>query len=104
MITSGCTGWEPNAARSAVANSMLGEWRSLGNPVRGTPRQTGTTFESQSTCILSAPGKTGEFIFIADRWRPANHADGRYIWLPIRWEGERPVLTWSDVWTLKVFD
>jgi hypothetical protein len=104
MITSGCTGWTPNAARSAVADSMLGEWRPLGNPVRGTQQQTDTTFESQSTYILPLPGRAGAFIFMADRWRPQNHADGRYIWLPIQWEGDRPVLKWSDEWSLKFFD
>jgi hypothetical protein len=31
MITSGCTGWEPNAAEYAVANSMLGDWQVVGN-------------------------------------------------------------------------
>ena len=32
MITSGCTGWAPNAAQYAVADSMLGEWTVKGNP------------------------------------------------------------------------
>jgi hypothetical protein len=104
MITSGCTGWAPNAARSGVADSMLGEWRALGNPVRGSQEQNGTTFESQSTYILPVEGKPGAFLFMADRWRPRNHADGRYIWLPIQWEGEKPVLKWMDEWSLKFFD
>ena len=39
MISSGCSGWKPNAARSAVADSILGPWNALGNPSRGTPEQ-----------------------------------------------------------------
>jgi hypothetical protein len=103
MITSGCTGWNPNAARSAVAGSMLGEWRALGNPSRGTQAENDTTFESQSTCVLPVPGKPGAFIFMADRWRPNNPIDGRYIWLPVQWEGERPVLRWMKEWSLTEF-
>ena len=104
MITSGCTGWTPNAARSAVADSMLGEWRTLGNPVRGTKEQTDSTFESQSTYVLPVQGKPGAFIFMADRWRPQNHPDGRYIWLPIQWEGDKPVLKWMEEWSLNSFE
>jgi hypothetical protein len=103
MITSGCTGWNPNPARSAVADSMLGEWRALGNPSRGTQAENDTTFESQSTYVLPVPGKPGAFIFMADRWRPANPIDGRYIWLPVQWEAGKPVLRWMKEWSLAEF-
>ena len=104
MITSGCTGWTPNAARSAVADSMLGEWRSLGNPVRGSQEQANNTFESQSTSVFAVEGEPGAFILMADRWRPQNHADGRYIWLPIQWDGDKPILKWMDEWSLQFFN
>lgn len=100
MITSGCTGWEPNAARSAVADSMLGEWRALGNPSRGTPAENATTFESQSTFVLPVAGQPGTLIFMADRWRPKDPIDGRYIWLPVEWEDGKPVLHWRNEWSL----
>jgi hypothetical protein len=103
MISSGCTGWAPNAARSGVADSMLGEWRALGNPSRGTPAENETTFESQSTCVLPVAGKPGAFIFIADRWRPSNPIDGRYIWLAVQWEDGRPVVHWMKEWSLAQF-
>ena len=35
MITSGCTGWDPNKARLLTADSMLGEWKQLPNPCVG---------------------------------------------------------------------
>ena len=104
MIASGCTGWTPNAARSSVADAMLGEWRALGNPVRGAKEQTESTFESQSTYILPVQGKPGAFIFMADRWRPLNHSDGRYVWLPIQWEGDKPIVRWMDDWSLRFFE
>jgi len=104
FIGSGCTGWRPNAARSAVADSMLGPWKELGNPCRGTDQQNEITFESQSTFVLPIQGRQGAFIFMADRWRPRNAIDGRYIWLPIRWEDGKPVIKWLDEWDLSFFD
>ncbi|MEZ0299495.1 MAG: family 43 glycosylhydrolase, partial [Candidatus Methylacidiphilales bacterium] len=103
MISSGCTGWKPNPARSGVADSIWGPWKSIGNPCRGTDQEKKTTFESQSTFILPAPGKPGSFIFMGDRWRPENSSDGRYVWLPIEWEGDKPVLNWHAEWNMSVF-
>jgi len=101
LITSGCTGWAPNAARSFVADNIFGPWTALGNPCRGSEKEIGTTFESQSTFILENPKKSGHFIFMADRWRPANAIDGRYIWLPIEFEQDKPVIKWVPEWKLK---
>lgn len=64
LIASDCTGWAPNAARSATADSILGEWSELGNPCEGEGADL--TFHSQSTYILPMPGRAGEFIFMAD--------------------------------------
>jgi beta-xylosidase len=100
MISSGTTGWRPNPARSAVADSIFGPWTRLGNPCRGAPEQNATTFESQSTYVLPVPGKPDTFIFMADRWRPQDAIDGRYIWLPIEWEQDKPIIKWHDSWKL----
>jgi hypothetical protein len=104
MITSGLTGWDPNPARSAMADSMLGSWTSLGNPVRGTDEERKTTFYSQSTHILPVLGKKDAFIFMADKWNPKNAIDGRYVWLPIEFENELPIIKWYSEWTLDFFD
>jgi len=39
LLTSGCTGWQPNAARLAVADSIWGPWQALGNPCVGVNPQ-----------------------------------------------------------------
>lgn len=101
MITSGLTGWDPNAARSFKANSVMGPWETLGNPARGIDADK--TFYSQSTYILPVQGRENAFIFMADRWNPDNHIDGRYIWLPIEWEEGKPVIRWYDEWNLSHF-
>ena len=102
MITSGCTGWRPNAARLFTAESILGEWKEHPNPCIG--KDADLTFRSQSTFILPVAGKKDAFIFMADRWNPRNHIDGRYIWLPILFENGLPQLKWFEKWDLTVFD
>lgn len=103
MITSGCTGWDPNAARLLVANSVMGEWEYINNPCIGDDKDL--TFHSQSTYILPVPGKKDAFIFMADRWAPRNPIDGRYVWLPIQFnEKGIPYLEWMDEWSLDFFE
>ncbi len=104
LITSGCTGWKPNAARLAVADSIWGPWQTLGNPCIGEPDAVNTTFQSQGTFVLPVPGRTGAFIFMADRWQPRNAVDGLYVWLPIEFDNGLPRLRWRDAWGLEVFD
>ncbi|MDE1919040.1 MAG: family 43 glycosylhydrolase, partial [Sphingomonadales bacterium] len=97
LITSGLSGWAPNAARSFVADQIFGPWMPLGNPVRGNPEQVAKTFGGQATFVL--PYRKG-FIFMGDIWKPKNPIDGRYLWLPIEWEGNKPVLRWHEHWGL----
>lgn len=39
MLSSGCTGWDPNQAELAVADSIMGQWKVLGNPCTGAKRR-----------------------------------------------------------------
>ncbi|MCC4213176.1 glycoside hydrolase family 43 protein [Leeuwenhoekiella parthenopeia] len=97
MITSGLTGWDPNSARSFRARSMLGPWQSLGNPSKGKGAEV--TFNSQSTYVLPVEDRKDTFIFMADRWNPKNHQDGRYVWLPVIINNEgNPEIKWTDEW------
>jgi beta-xylosidase len=103
MITSGCTGWAPNAARLLVSGSVMGNWEYIENPCVGDDKEL--TFHSQSTFILPVEGKKDAFIFMADRWNPDNAIDGRYVWLPIQFnEKGNPYLEWLNEWELSVFD
>ncbi|MDC7676282.1 glycoside hydrolase family 43 protein [Asticcacaulis machinosus] len=101
LITSGLTGWAPNPAKSYVADHIFGPWTALGNPVRGTPEQQAVTFGGQSTFVL--PYGDGH-IFMGDIWRPKDAIDGRYLWLPIEWENDKPVIRWYDTWNLKTLE
>lgn len=100
MIASGCTGWDPNEARMFSAPSIWGPWTQHPNPCIGKDAEI--TFGGQSTYILTLPGNKGEFIFMADVWRPKNPIDARYIWLPVRFdESGKPVIEWEDEWNIK---
>lgn len=85
MVTSGCTGWEPNEARLFSADNICGPWTRHGTPCRGEGAEK--TFGGQGTFILPVDG---QFIFMADVWRPEHPSDGRYIWLPIRYDNGQP--------------
>jgi hypothetical protein len=98
IIGSGCTGWAPNAARSAVADSPLGPWAELGNPCEGPDADT--TFGSQGTYLLPVAGDPRTVLFLADRWNPHDLGASRHVWLPIDWEDGRPRLRWRAEWSL----
>ena len=103
LIASDCTGWAPNAARLAWAPTVFGPWEEIGNPCIGNDADS--TFHSQSTFVLPVQGKVNAFIFMGDRWTPKNAIDGRYIWLPIRFNKNGiPYLEWMNEWNLSVFD
>lgn len=98
FIASGCTGWLPNAARSAMADNLFGPWTEFDNPCRGTDADK--TFHAQSTFVLPVQGQNDTFIAMFDRWKQWDLADSRYIWLPIRFEGNIPVVAWQSEWSL----
>ncbi|WP_304314768.1 glycoside hydrolase family 43 protein [Phocaeicola plebeius] len=102
MITSGCTGWDPNEARMFSAPSIWGPWTQHPNPCRG--KKSEITFGGQSTYVLPVQGKKDAFIFMADIWRPKHPSDARYIWLPVQFENGVPYIEWMDSWTLDFFD
>jgi Glycosyl hydrolases family 43 len=108
MITSGCTGWDPNEARSFVADKISGPWTQLPNPCIG-PNPLGgmgpeKTWGGQSTFILPVQGKPGAFIAMFDIWRPKNPIDGGYLWLPIHFENNRILVTYPQTWKISDFD
>jgi len=102
LIGSGCTGWDPNAARWFTADSIWGKWTYMGNPCIGP--QSDKTFGGQSTYVLPVEGKKDAFIFIADKWTPKNAIDGRYFWLPIVFKNDAISIEWKPVWDLSYFN
>ena len=85
-----------------IADNIWGPWTELGNPCVGEGAEL--TFQSQSTYVLPVTGKENAFIYLGDRWNPKDAIDGRYIWLPIQFENEKPIIRHYEEWDLSVFE
>ncbi len=99
LIASGCTGWDPNPAHAAVADSIFGPWQLLDNPCRGPGADL--TFGGQSAYVLPVAGQPGLLIAMFDRWEKWDLATSNYVWLPVEFDAQqRPVVRWQDQWTI----
>lgn len=98
IIASGCTGWEPNTARSAVADSIWGPWIELGNPCPWRRRPTRSTAKARMFCRCKANGA------LSSSW-PTAGSNGTCrirLWLPLVFDAEgKPVVNWRPSWSLK---
>ena len=108
LLGSDSTGWRPNAARVFVADNLDGPYTLLGNPTVGTNPHNGLgpakTFGGQSTFVLPAPCRSDAWIAMFDIWNPSDPINAGYIWLPLVFDGDQPVIQWRDKWDLTVFD
>lgn len=102
LLTSGCSAWDPNEAEYAIADSILGEWTSMGNPCRG--ENADKTFYGQSTYILPVAGKRDSYISMFDKWNKTDLENSRYIWLPISFKDEEMYIIWNDDWFFTIND
>ncbi len=95
MITSGCTGWNPNSALYSRCPLLLGQWKLIDNPCEGENYRR--TFEGQSTYIFEVDGK---FYLMLDHWLPNDLKKSGYSILPIEINTETQELTvpWQDEW------
>ena len=92
LLMSGCTSWEPNAARSASAPAVFGPWTPGGNPCRGPGAET--TFGCQSSAVFRAGER---WIAMFDRWNPASFDRSTYVWLEIRFLSDGGYrIDWTD--------
>ena len=95
LISSGCTGWEPNQARYYRSDAVFGDWENMGGPCVGDMKHT--TFDTQSTCVFK--DSTGRYIYMGDRWNSKNLSDSRYVWLPVKFTQDgNMLLEWQDKW------
>lgn len=101
LITSGCTGWDPNKASLHEASSLFGPWKYVNDPMKGPNAEL--TFGGQSTFVQPIQGKKNAFLFMADKWNPKDLKDSRYIWLPVQFENGKPFIEWKDECTVDAF-
>lgn len=101
MLSSGCTGWDPNEAEIAVSDSIMGEWTSLGNPCSG--KDADKTFYGQSTYVQPVYGKENSYVAMFDRWNKTDLENSRYIWLPLTFDNGKITIPWRDRWNMDEF-
>lgn len=94
LLSSGCTGWEPNTALYAVSPQLLGRWKLVGDPCEGPRRRQ--TFGGQSTWLLRAGDKT---LLLLDHWVPQDLQRSGYSLLPVELEGETMTVRWTDTFS-----
>ena len=118
LISSGCTGWDPNQMGYSVTENLTEGMTEKGgdgpfqfiNNQRLTNPCTGEgankTFGGQSTYVLPVQGKEGCFIYMGDLWKPADLTDSRYQWLPIQIKSDEQTITipWMESWNIEELD
>lgn len=103
IINSGCTGWSPNPAQYFVGDSPMGPFESMGDPC--TDWGSGTTYDTQSTCVIPVDAENGKFIYMGDRWNSGDLSESRYVWLPIEFQpGNKIAIRRYENWTLDELD
>lgn len=96
MISSFCTGWEPNQGKYAVANSMEDNWSTL--------KEIGdeTTYESQAAFILNV---NGHILYYGDRWggEGEKYFNSGYVIYPLVEEDGKLVMRYCENIDLEEF-
>lgn len=107
LLGSATSGWKPNPARMFVADQFTGTYKELPNPCRGINPINNLgpdkTFGGQSTFVYPVSGRRDAWIAMFDINKPEDPISAGYIWLPIEFEADQPVIRWRDTWDLSVF-
>ena len=94
MISSGCTGWDANAALYATCSHIQGKWKLIDNPCVG--ENSRKTFFGQSSYVFEAKG---EFYLMLDHWRPEDLRRSGYSILKINIEKDGEIsIPWREEW------
>ena len=94
MVSSGCTGWAPNAALFAICPNLMGQWKLIDNPCEG--KFAKQTFFGQSSYIFEADGR---FYLMLDHWKAENLRISGYSILPIEITDDNClIIPWQDEW------
>ena len=98
LVTSGCTGWEPNQGKYAYATSITGEWSEMFD--LGTP----TTFDTQPTFIIPIHGTTKTtYLYVGDRWDPSDYHNSTYVFLPLEFPTDTSMrLNWASTVRIEI--
>ena len=94
MVTSGCTGWAPNAALYSASPQMMGHWKLIDNPCVGPNSRK--TFFGQSSYIFTVNHNN---YLMLDHWIPENLQKSGYSILPVYFDKEGNMeIPWTEAW------
>ncbi|MNJ42911.1 Glycosyl hydrolases family 43 [compost metagenome] len=88
MLSSFCTGWDPNQGKYGTATSIEGDWSRLSD------FGDATTFDTQPAFVVQHP--SGQWLYYGDRWNGKQYDKSGYVVLPIDFEGDTPKLAYYD--------
>lgn len=92
MITSGCSGWSPNAALYSRTSHLFSPAKLMDNPCEGPNYRK--TYNGQGTFVLANKDK---FYLMLDHWVPNNLQDSGYSILPISIENREITVNWTEL-------
>lgn len=91
MISSACTGWDPNQAKISHSTSLTSGWSSLSN------LGNGISFDTQAASILTVQGAKGTtYLYVGDRWQDPGLAASKTILFPIQFSGTSCTFKYSQ--------
>jgi len=92
MLSSFCTGWDPNQAKYAFSKNMRGPWSALKNI--GSPM----SYDTQPTFILPVEGeKETSYLYLGDRWDPSEYFNSKPIFLPLTFANDTTMeMQWAS--------
>lgn len=99
LIGSRMTGWNPNPNLFATSPNIEGPWTTFTD--LAPPEKN--TYGAQSTMMVKVEGKKKtSVIFMGDIWRPRQHWDGRYLWMPLEIGNGKLWLPEPKPWTINL--
>jgi len=97
MISSACTGWDPNQAKLSTSKDIKTGWtplKNIGDHI---------AFDTQASSILTIKGTEGTvYIYVGDRWMDPDLPRSKIIMLPITFENGQMQLNYYDSWQLDI--
>lgn len=91
MLSSACSGWDPNQCRLSISQSLQSGWsglKNLGNTI---------AFDTQPASILTVKGsKATTYLFVGDRWQDPALPESKTIIFPISFTDDGCVYTYRD--------
>ncbi|MDR2086598.1 MAG: discoidin domain-containing protein [Dysgonamonadaceae bacterium] len=97
LISSLCTGWDPNQATISHSTSLTSGWTSQTNIGNGI------TFDTQAASVLTIQGREGtSYIYVGDRWQDPGLAESKTIMFPIQFSGNTCTFNYRQCFDLDI--